>query len=69
VDDVLSRPLPIASSPDWGVIEEPGIGIEVDEDKVKHFHNLYKLNGQFLPYSSVSKEAAATKHRGEIVLP
>jgi glucarate dehydratase len=69
VDDVLSRPLPIASSPDWGVIEEPGIGIEVDEDKVEHFHNVYKLNGQFLPYSPASKEAAATKHRGEIVLP
>ncbi len=69
VDDVLASPLPIASSPDWGVIEEPGIGVEVDENKVKHFHNIYLLNGQFLPYSSASKAAAATKHRGEIVLP
>jgi L-alanine-DL-glutamate epimerase-like enolase superfamily enzyme len=69
VDDVVSVPLPIASTPDWGVIEEPGLGIEVDENKVKHFHDIYKLHGQFLPYSSASKKAAATKHRGEVILP
>lgn len=67
-DDVLSIPLPIVSSPDWGVIDEPGIGIEVDEDKVAHFHKNYQNKGQFLPYSSASMEAAAAKHRGEVIL-
>lgn len=66
MDDVLSNPLPIASSPDWGVIEEPGIGIEVDADKVAHFHKNYLDKGQFLPYSTATMEAAAAKHRGEV---
>ena len=66
-DDVLSVPLPIASSPDWGVIDEPGIGIEVDEDKVAHFHKRYQDEGQFLPYSTASMNAAAANPRREVV--
>lgn len=49
-DDVLGRCLPIVSGPDWGVPEGSGIGIEVDEEKVARYHELYKQRGQFLPY-------------------
>jgi L-alanine-DL-glutamate epimerase-like enolase superfamily enzyme len=67
VDDVLTSPLPITSSPNWGIIDRPGIGIEVDEDKVAHFYKKYMQDGQYLPYSSASMKAAAARHRGEVV--
>lgn len=49
-DDVLRTPLPIASGPRWGVPEGPGLGIDVDEEKVARYHRLYLERGQFLPY-------------------
>lgn len=49
-DDILDTPLPITSQPNWGVPEGSGLGIEVDEDKVKQYHELYQQQGQFLPY-------------------
>ena len=49
-DDVLKQPLPIASGPAWGVPEGAGLGIEVDEEKVRHYHEQYRQHGQFHPY-------------------
>jgi len=49
-DDVLEQPLPIASNPDWGVPQGAGLGVEVNEDKLGRYHDLYKTKGQFLPY-------------------
>ena len=49
-DDVLKTPLPIASGPNWGVPHGSGLGIEVDEDKVRQYSELYRQHGQFLPY-------------------
>jgi L-alanine-DL-glutamate epimerase-like enolase superfamily enzyme len=49
-DDILTEPVPIAAGPDWGVPEGVGIGIEVDEDKLAKYHELYRARGQFLPY-------------------
>jgi L-Ala-D/L-Glu epimerase len=49
-DDVLKHPLPIAAGPDWGIPEGAGLGIEVDEEKVRRYHDSYRRNGQFLPY-------------------
>ena len=49
-DDVLKHPLPIANGPEWGVPEGPGLGIEVDEEKVRRYHECYKSSGQFVPY-------------------
>jgi L-alanine-DL-glutamate epimerase-like enolase superfamily enzyme len=49
-DDLLKQPLPIANGPTWGVPEGVGLGIEVDEEKVRHYHEYYRRNGQFLPY-------------------
>lgn len=49
-DDILRERLPIADGPTWGRIEGPGLGIEVDEDKVARYHEAYRRHGQFLPY-------------------
>jgi glucarate dehydratase len=51
-DDVLAAPLPIAQGPSWGVPSGGGLGVEVDEDKVREYHDCYRRNGQFLPYDS-----------------
>jgi L-alanine-DL-glutamate epimerase-like enolase superfamily enzyme len=50
VDDILKQPLPIASGPVWNAPEGPGLGIEVDEDKLRHYHECYRRSGQFVPY-------------------
>ena len=50
VDDILKTPLPIATGPKWGKIEQPGLGIEIDETKLQHYHECYLHDGQFLPY-------------------
>jgi L-Ala-D/L-Glu epimerase len=49
-DDILKKPLPIASGPDWGVPEGSGLCVEVDEAKVGLYHQLYRERGQFQPY-------------------
>jgi L-alanine-DL-glutamate epimerase-like enolase superfamily enzyme len=49
-DDVLKQPLPIASGPQWNVPEGPGLGIDVDEEKVRRYHECYQRDGQFVPY-------------------
>jgi len=49
-DDIVKTPLPIASGPKWGKIEQPGLGIEIDEARLQHYHECYLRDGQFLPY-------------------
>ena len=49
-DDILTTRIPIADGPTWGRIEAPGLGVEVDEDKLHHYHDAYLRDGQFLPY-------------------
>jgi glucarate dehydratase len=49
-DDILTARLPIADGPSWGRVDGPGLGIEVDEDKVARYHEAYRRDGQFLPY-------------------
>jgi len=49
-DDILTEPLPIRDGPRWGRPDKPGLGIEIDEQKIARYHNLYKERGQFLPY-------------------
>ncbi|HEY7156884.1 MAG TPA: mandelate racemase/muconate lactonizing enzyme family protein [Gemmataceae bacterium] len=51
-DDILTEPLPIASAPDWGIPRGTGLCIEVDEEKVGRYHQLYCERGQFLPYDA-----------------
>jgi glucarate dehydratase len=49
-DDVLKTPLPIAHGPEWGVPEGAGLSIEVDEEKVRRYHESYRREGQIQPY-------------------
>jgi L-alanine-DL-glutamate epimerase-like enolase superfamily enzyme len=49
-DDVLTEPLPIAREPHWGVSSAPGLGVEVDPDKLARYHENYRRVGQYLPY-------------------
>jgi len=51
-DDILSAAIPIATGPVWGLIEGPGLGVDVDEVKIQRYHEAYLRNGQFLPYSA-----------------
>ncbi len=46
-DDVLHERLPIASGPTWGAIDGPGLGVQVDEDKVAAFHAAYREHGEY----------------------
>lgn len=51
--DVLTERLPIASAPRWGLIQGPGLGVEVDEDKVREYHEAYLTEGAHAPYGSL----------------
>ena len=51
-DDLLTAPLPIAAGPRWGLIERPGLGIEIDEAKLARYHQAFRRDGQFLPYAA-----------------
>ena len=49
-DDILTESLPIATGATWGLPKGAGLGVEVDEEKVKKYHRLYEQQGQFLSY-------------------
>jgi glucarate dehydratase len=49
-DDILTEDLPIAHGPRWGMIEGPGLGIEIDEEKLRKYADAHRREGQFLPY-------------------
>jgi L-Ala-D/L-Glu epimerase len=49
--DVIEEELPIATGPRWGALEGPGLGVTVNEDKVRACHEAYLQNGQYLPYA------------------
>ena len=49
-DDILIKDLPINTKPDWGIACKPGIGWEVDEQKVMQYHELFLEQGQYLTY-------------------
>ncbi len=53
-DDVIVEPLPIASGPNWGTPHGPGLGVEVDEAKVRKYHAHFLQRGQYLPYDETS---------------
>lgn len=49
-DDVLKQRLPIADGPYWGVPEGPGLGIQIDSEKLGRYAEQYRQRGQYLPY-------------------
>ena len=60
VDDVVSEELPIATAPRWGTIDAPGLGIEVDADKLRQLNRQYEDEGKHLVYN-LAPSAAAQK--------
>ena len=50
VHDVLSEPLPIATGAHWGIIDGPGLGVEVDADAVSEAAARYRSEGQYVPW-------------------
>jgi glucarate dehydratase len=49
-DDILGTPIPIVDGPLWDQIDGPGLGIEIDPDKLAFYHQAFLDNGQFLPW-------------------
>ncbi len=50
-DDLLTERIPIVDKPSWGRIDRPGLGVEVDEDKLMRFHEAYRKHGEFPTYA------------------
>jgi glucarate dehydratase len=48
--DLLAREIPIATGPSWGRIEGPGLGVEVDEAKLRARHEAFLHDGAYPPY-------------------
>jgi L-alanine-DL-glutamate epimerase-like enolase superfamily enzyme len=48
--DILTEPIPLARGPRWGVIDGPGLGVEVDEAAVSEAAARYRAEGQYLPW-------------------
>lgn len=49
-DDIVTEEIPITNGPEWGVPEGPGIGVDIDPEKLSRYHALYLERGQFQPY-------------------
>jgi glucarate dehydratase len=64
-DDILTTRIPIADGPLWGRLDGPGLGVEVDEDKVARYHADYRKHGEFPTYppSLVAGAKSAKKRR------
>lgn len=50
-DDILTERIPIMDGPTWGRIDRPGIGVDIDEDKVAKFDADYRLHGEYPTYA------------------
>ena len=43
-------PISIIDGPRWGRIQKPGLGVEIDEDKLMRYHEAYRRHGEFPTY-------------------
>jgi L-alanine-DL-glutamate epimerase-like enolase superfamily enzyme len=50
-DDILSERIPIVDGPNWGRIDKPGLGVEIDEDKLMRYNESYRKHGEFPTYT------------------
>lgn len=53
-EDILVDRLPIHDQPYWGIPQGAGLGIEVDELKLKKAMNRFEKEGQYMPYQKES---------------
>lgn len=54
-DDILDERIPITDGPKWGLIDGPGLGVRVDEDKLMQYRETYLRDGEFLTYGGVDE--------------
>lgn len=64
VHDILVEDLPIARSPLWPRDEAPGLGIEIDDDKVHEAGERYRTDGQMMPYATPQRARASSSAIG-----
>jgi L-Ala-D/L-Glu epimerase len=57
--DILKEALPIADGPSWGRIEGPGLGVDVDMEKLMHYHEDYLHHGEFPAYGAKFSTSSA----------
>ncbi len=48
--DILQEDIPITKKNTWGLITNPGLGVVVDDDKLKFFHQKFLQNGEYKLY-------------------
>ncbi len=56
-NDILTERIPITNGPKWGLIDGPGLGVEVDEDKLMKYNEAYLSDGEYIPYGTGIKPA------------
>jgi glucarate dehydratase len=59
-DDILTDRIPIADGPTWGRIDRPGLGVDVDEDKLRRADDAYRKHGDFPTYAGKFGPSAPT---------
>jgi L-Ala-D/L-Glu epimerase len=59
-DDILTERIPIADGPTWGRIDRPGLGVDVDEDKLRRADEAYRKQGDFPTYAGKFGPSAPT---------
>ena len=62
-DDILTERIPIADGPSWGRIDRPGLGVEVDEDKLMRFHESYRRS--MASSRPMREKSSASRRSGE----
>ena len=48
--DILTEQLPISAGADWGLPSRPGIGVDIDDGRLRQAAAYFSEHGQFLPY-------------------
>ena len=48
--EILQEEIPITKKNTWGLITNPGLGVVVDDDKLKFFHQKFLENGEYKLY-------------------
>jgi L-alanine-DL-glutamate epimerase-like enolase superfamily enzyme len=56
--DIPTAPLPIAEGPVWGHIEEPCLGVSVDEDKRAHYRQA--IAGAVQCFARISRSSSSS---------
>lgn len=54
-DDLVADEIPIASGPRWGRIDAPGLGVDVDLERLRLLHEQYQREGRHLVYNRSSE--------------